>query len=173
MKSELSRERALSGSFFVQGLHCGLCAELVVCDCGSAMRAERGGWIDGAAAGRAVRVCWGCYMARDEGAEDLIGDVGCLGGVVLADAGWHEKALDDTQDCGDAGPKENKVDDTRCVSAEIEVVDPECAKEDCEQDASHLVFAGAFVLGEEPGSLLVGHSDGVGRIGVLHDLLLL
>src|ERR1700722_18371435 len=85
------------------------------------------------------------------------------------DAAWHKEAFDDTEDCGDACPEEDEVEDACGVTAEIEVVDTECAKEEREQDASRLVFSGAFVLGIEPGALLVGHAGGVERIGDLHD----
>lgn len=101
--------------------------------------------------------------------KDLIGDVESLSGVVLADAVWHEEAFDNAEDCGDAGPKEDEVEDACGVSAEVKVVDAECAKEEREQDASRLVFAGAFVLGIEPCALLVGHAGSVERIGDLHD----
>jgi hypothetical protein len=92
-----------------------------------------------------------------------------VGGVVLADAAWHEEALDDTQDCGDACPEEDEIQDACGVSAEVKMVDTECAKEECEQDASRLVFVGAFVLGIEPAALLVGHAGSVERICNLHD----
>ncbi len=154
---------------FVQGLNRGLGAELVGGDCGSTVSAKRCGGIDGAAARRAVRGCSDWFAIGSGGANDLTGNVDRLGAVVQADAVWHKEAFDNAEDCGDAGPKKDEVDDACGVSPEIEVVDAECAKEEREQDANHLVFAGTFVFGIEPGALVVVHMCGVERVGELHD----
>ena len=104
--------------------------------------------------------------------EDLTGDIDCLSDVVLADAVWHKEAFDNTEDCGDAGPKEDEVEDACGISPEVEMVDTKCAKKEREQDTHHLVFAGAFVFRIEPCALLVGHTGGVERIDERHGLLL-
>lgn len=146
---------------------------MTVGDCGSAMGAEGCGWVDGAAAVGTVRGCRGRFAVRDRTGEDLIGDVERQSSVVLADAAGHEEAFDNTQDCGDAGPEEDEIDDAGSVSAEVKVVNTEVAKEEREEKADNLVLVGAFVLGVKPGALLVGHAGGVERVGHLHDVFLM
>jgi hypothetical protein len=141
----------------------GLGAENGAGDGGSAVIAEDGGWVDGVAACVAVRR--GCAGG---GAEDVAGDVEGLGGVVLADAAWHEESFDPGDDHGDAGPGEDEVEKAEAVATEVEVMDAEAAEEDGEEDADDFVLAGAFVFGVEPGSLLVVHVGGVGGIDWVH-----
>ena len=62
------------------------------------MGAEDGGWIETVAAGVAPGGGGGLVWQS----EDLGGDVVGLSGVVLADAGGHEEALEETEDRGDA-----------------------------------------------------------------------
>jgi hypothetical protein len=101
--------------------------------------------------------------------EDLAGYVDCLRGVVLSDAAWHEEALDKAEDCGNAGPEEDKVQDACGISAQVEVVNAEVAQEERKKKSGDLVFVGALIFGVEPGSLLVGHIGGVERVSDLHD----
>ncbi len=105
---------------------------------------------------------------RGGGAEDLVGDVDGLGGVVLTDAAGHKEAFDPGDDHRDPGPREQKIDDAGGVAAEIEVMDADAAKEEREEDADGLVFAGALVFGVEPGTLMLVHVCGVDGIGGLH-----
>jgi hypothetical protein len=88
-----------------------------------------------------------------------------------ADAAWHEEAFYDAEDGGDSGPEEEKIDYTGGVAAEIEVVNAETAEEEREQDADDFVFAGTFVFGVEPGSLLIVHIRGVDGVDDLHDVV--
>lgn len=99
---------------------------------------------------------------------DLAGDKGRLYSVVVADTAGHQKAFDEAEDGGDAGPREEKVEDASTVATEIEVVDTEAAEEESEQDADDLVLAGALVFSVEPGALLVGHVRGVDGVDGLH-----
>jgi hypothetical protein len=146
-------------------------------DRGAAVGAVDGGGFDGAVAGGAVsdsecRGCWGDVCCLWGGsAEDSVGDVDGLGDVVLADAVGHEEAFDPGDDHGDAGPREQKVDDAGGVAAEIEVMDADAAEEESEKDADGLVLAGALVFGVEPGALLLGHVGGVDGVGDLHEFV--
>jgi hypothetical protein len=101
----------------------------------------------------------------------VAGDVEGLGGVVLADAAWHEKGFDPGDDHGDAGPGEDEVEDAEAVAAEVEVMDTEAAEEDGEENADDLVLAGAFVFSVEPGSLVVVHVGGVDGIDWIHSVV--
>jgi len=147
----------------------GLGAEGGVRDGGSAASAEGCAGVDWAAACVAVLDggC-GCVHGAAGGAEDLAGDVDGLHGVVLADTAGHEEALDEAEDGGDACPEEAQIKNAESVAAEVEVMDTEAAKEESEEDADDFVSAGAFVLGVEPGALLIVHVDGVDGIGGVH-----
>ncbi|HWZ00586.1 MAG TPA: hypothetical protein VNX17_05885 [Edaphobacter sp.] len=146
-----------------QKLVCGLGAERGVGDGGSAVIAEDGSWVDGLAA--CVAVGGECAGG---GSEDVAGDVEGLGGVVLADAAWHEEGFDPGDDHGDARPREDEVEEAEAIAAEVEVMDAEAAEEDGEKDADDFVLAGAFLFGVEPGSLMVVHVGGVGGIDWVH-----
>ena len=114
-------------------------------------------------------MCGGRGCAGVDGrAEDLAGDEHGLHGVVLADASGHEEGFDPGDDHRDAGPGEEEIEEAQSVAAEVEVVDPETAEEDSEEDADDLVFAGAFVFGVEPAALLVVHVDGVDGVCGVH-----
>jgi len=152
-------------------LKCGRSAELSGGDGCSAVSAEGGGGVEGVIARRAEGARRRRRKVGTCAAEDLARDVEGLGGVVLADATRHEEALDEPEDGGDTGPKEDEVKDAGCISAQIEVMSAEDSKEESEEDADDLVLVGALVLGVEPGALLVGHVYGIERIGDLHDFV--
>ena len=143
---------------------CGLGIKCRVVDCGAAVVAEDSGGVDGIAAGSAA----GNDGRRLRGSEDLASDVGGLHGVVATDARGHDEGLEDADDGGDAGPKEDEIEDAEAVASQIEVMDAETAEKDGEEDADHLVFAGTFVFGVEPGPLMVVHVDGVDGIDSVH-----
>src|ERR1700678_4336381 len=104
----------------------------------------------------------------DGSAEDLARDEHGLHDVVLADASWHEEGFDPADDHGDAGPGEEEVEDAEAVTAEVEVVDPETAEKDGDEDTDDLVLAGALVFGVEPAALLIVHVDGVDGVCGIH-----
>jgi len=138
-------------------------------DCSSAVGAVDRCGFDGAVAGGAVRdrECSG-RSVRAGGAEDLVGDVNGLSGVVLTDSARHEEALDPGDDHGDTGPRKQKLDDAGGVATKIEVMNADAAEEEREEDADDLVFAGALVFSVEPGTLMLVHVCGVDGIGGLH-----
>ena len=68
----------------------------------------------------------------------------------------------------DGRPEEKQVEQAEAGASEVEVVDAEAAEEDGEEDTGDLVLAGAFVLGVEPGALLVVHTCGVDAVGIEH-----
>jgi len=139
-------------------------------DCSSAVGAVDRCGFDGAVAGGAVRdrECSG-RSVRAGGAEDLVGDVNGLSGVVLTDSARHEEALDPGDDHWDAGPRKQKVDDAGGVATKIEVMNADAAEEEREEDADDLVFAGALVFGIKPRALMVVHVRGVDGVGDLHE----
>src|SRR5271170_228242 len=151
MKHEGSSLRSECNSFIyeeVEILDGGLGAEWGVVDCGSAVVAEDGGWVDEVAACVAARGggcgCWGIA-----GSEDLAGDVHGLHHVVTADTTGHKEGFDPGDDHGDAGPGEDEVKDAEAVAAQVEVVDAKAAEEDGEEDTDDLVLVGALVFGVE------------------------
>jgi len=149
----------------------GLGTECGVGDCCSAVSAEGGGGVDLSSACIAAS-CAGCGCdGLAGGSENLAGDVHSLHCVVLADSGGHEEGFDPGDDHGDACPREDEIDETETVAAEVEVMDAETAEEDCKQDADELVFAGALVFGEEPGSLMIVHVGGVVGIDWIHGVV--
>lgn len=109
-----------------------------------------------------------CGTHACRSAEDLAGDVVSLRGVVLADTAGHEEAFDKAEDGGDTGPEEEQVEHAEAVTAEVEVMDAEAAKEEGEEDANEFVFACAFVFGVEPGALLVVHVGGIDGVDGVH-----
>lgn len=111
---------------------------------------------------------WGRVSLGLACGTDLGGDVHGRHGVVMADATGHEEGFDDAEDGGDASPEEDKVENAEAIAAEIEVMDAEVAKQDGEEDAEELVFAGALVFSVEPGALVVCHASGVDGVGWKH-----
>ena len=140
-------------------------------DSNSAVGAEGGSCLDGAAAGeaRSVGGRWR-LVGEAAGGADLSGDVGGLTRVVTADAAGHKEGLDPAEGGGDSGPGEEQVKGSETIAAEVEVMDSKGAEEDCEEDSDGLVAAGMLVFGEEPGALVVGHSCGVDGFGEGHGL---
>jgi len=138
--------------------------------------AEGGGGVDLSSACIAASCAGGCGgdgLGWNElwGSENLAGDVHGLHGVVLTDAAGHEEGFDPGDDHGDARPREDEIDDAEAVATKVEVMDAEAAEEDRQEDADDLVFAGALVFGEEPGSLMIVHVGGVVGIDWIHGVV--
>lgn len=125
------------------------------CRC-SAVRAEDGAEAFGYSTDRAV-------VGGERVAHDVTGYAGGLLGVVIANAAWHEEALNKAEEGGDAGPEKYEIENTESGAAQIEMMSTEGAQEEREDDTDRLVSSGAAVLSVEPVALLRGHVVGVRR----------
>lgn len=109
----------------------------------------------------------GCLADGNSAGADLAGNIGGLHGVIGADSPGHQEGFDESEKSGNAGPTEDKVKNAESVAVEIEVMQAKAAEEEGQENSDDLLASSLLIFGVEPCALMLGHSGGVERIGVV------